>query len=248
MKKESDDRKERLEQRRDVVTVLGNQGITISEESIPYEQVEMHNATIKVYEDRAHLASSLLGEVSETTNAESTVYSAKSGNMMFLSDSFSFVYETEREVKTSEDAKNIAKDIADKLKISHSGGEISVRAAAGGYRVFIPQVFDGMQIFGGEVELKISPEGNVLGSGRFIGSGKPVETSGRTMDVSALLLEFADEMSGLGIEKTEITKLGYGYMPQSPAGGRVYLVPTLEISTTSGVFYISMSDGSLMTM
>ena len=66
------------------------------------------------------------------------------------------------------------------------------------------------------------------------------------MDVSALLLEFADELSTLGIERTKITKLDYGYVPQTPAGGRVFLTPTLEISTTSGVFYISMSDGSLL--
>ncbi len=246
MKKESDDRKASLELRSDVVAVLGRQGIIIAEESIPYDQVDMNAATIRLFEDNAALASSLLGEVTETENAENTVYSSASGNIMFSSDSFSFACEANREVNTPDEAMNIAKDIASKLKISYSGGEITVNATAGGYKAKIPQIFNGVKILRGDIELNISTTGNILGSGKFIGSGNLAETESKTMSVSALLFEFADSVSELEKERIEITKLDYGYTARTPAGGRVFLVPTLEVSTDAGVFYIDMSDGTMV--
>lgn len=246
IKKESDDRKARLELRHDVVTVLARQGIIISDESIPYEQVEMHNATIRVFEDNAALASSLLGDVTESATAENTVYSSSNGNIMFSSDSFSFACTADREVNTPDDARAVAKDVASRLKISHSDAEIVVNATAGGYKAKIPQIFDGVKILRGEIELNISTTGNVLGSGKFIGSGRLAETEGKTMEVSALLFEFADSASELQKEQIKITKLDYGYTARTPAGGRVFLVPTLEISTDAGVFCIDMSDGTVL--
>ncbi len=246
MKKESDDRADRLELRSEVVNVLARQGVSVSEENIPYEKVELGHASIRLPEDNASLASAVLGEVQETVYAENTVYSAENGNMMFSSDSFSIVCETGADIKSAEEAKALAKEIAGKLCLSHSGGEISTEVVAGGYKVRIPQIFGGVRIFGADVEFNISSSGNVIGNGRFIGVGRLIRAEGDTMEISALLLEVADEIKGLGKENVEISKLDYGYMPRTPAGGRVYLVPTLEISTTSGVFYINMSDGSMV--
>lgn len=245
MKKESDDRNDRLEQRREVVAVLARQGISVSEESIPYEKVELSHASVRLPEDNASLASAVLGEAQETVYAENTVYSAGNGNMMFSSDSFSIVCEMGADVRSVEDAKTFAKDIADKLGLSYSGGEISTSAVAGGYKVRIPQVFGGVRVFGADVEFNISTSGNILANGRFIGQGKLIRSDGDTMEVPALLLEFADEIKESGKDKVEITGLDYGYIPRTPAGGRVYLVPTLEISTLSGRYYINMSDGSM---
>ena len=245
MKKESDDRDDRLEQRREVVAVLARQGIFVSEESVPYEKVEISHASVRLPEDKGALASAVLGEVQETVYAENTVYSAENGNMMFSGESFSIVCETGEDVRSVEDAKAFAEDIADKLCLSHSGGEISTEIVAGGYKVRIPQILGGVRIFGADVEFNISGSGNVLANGRFIGQGKLIRSDGDTMEVPALLLEFADEIKESGKEKVEITGLDYGYMPRTPAGGRVYLVPTLEISTPSGGYYINMSDGSM---
>ena len=246
MKKESDDRADRLELRREVISVLARQGVFVSEESVPYEKVELRHASIKLPEDNAALAAAVFGEVQETVHPENTVYSSENGNMMFSSDSFSIVCETGKDVKNVSEAKSLAKDIADKLRISYSDGDITVAAIAGGYEVEIPQVFGSVRIFEADVKFNISSSGNVLANGKFIGTGRLARVGGDTMELSALLLEFADEIGQTVKEKVEITGLDYGYTPRTPAGGRVYLVPTLEISTASRVFYLDMSDGKII--
>ncbi len=245
MMKENEAKKDALALQSEVVSVLLEQGISVSAESIPSEQVKIHHATVRVSENMGDAAASLLGETEETLEAERTVYTSPSGNMMFSSDSFSLVYETGKTVKTSEEAKLLAKDIAGKLGISHTGSEISVVSAQGGYNVTIPQVFGGVRVFGADIELKISDSGSVLGNGRFIGTGRLTRAEGKTMRVSALLLEFADDIKKEKEEKINISHIQYGYTAKNPAGGSVYLVPTLEISTDAGAFYVNMSDGAL---
>ncbi len=246
MMKENEAKKDGLQLQSEVIEVLRNQGISVSEETIPSEQVEIRHATVKVSEDTASLAKALLGEVEETVEQGRTVYSGALGNMMFSSESFSVVYEDGSAVNTSEEAKSLAKSIAGKLDLSTSGNKISVESAQGGYDVTIPQVFGGVRVFGADVELKISSSGSVLGKGSFIGAGQLIRAEGKTMKVSALLLEFADEIKKAGIEKITVKEIQYGYLPKKPAGGSVYLLPTLEISTDSGVFYVDMSDGELL--
>lgn len=246
MKKESDDRADRLELRREVISVLERQGISVSEENVPYEKIELRHASIKLPEDNAVLATAVLGEVQETVSSENTVYSSENGNMMFSNDSFSIVSETGKEIKNAEEAKALAKDIADKLRILYNDADITAVSAAGGYEVEIPQVFGSVRAFDAEIKFNISNSGNVLVNGKFIGKGRLVRVGGDTMEISALLLEFADEIRQTVKDKVEITGLDYGYTPRTPAGGRVYLVPTLEISTDAGVFYLDMSDGKII--
>ena len=248
MMKENEAKQDSLALQSEVVSVLLEQGISVSAEKIPSEQVKIRHATINVAENVGDIAASLLGETEETIEEERTVYSSQSGNMMFSNDSFSLVYETGRTVKTSEDAKLLAKDIAGRLGIANAGSGITVASAQGGYNVTIPQVFGGVSIFGADIELKISESGSVLGNGRFIGSGRLTRAEGKTMRASALLLEFADDIKKEKDEKINITDIRYGYTAKNPAGGSVYLVPTLEISTDAGDFYVNMADGALFNL
>ena len=243
MMKENEAKEDALALQGEVVSVLREQGITVSPENIPSEQVKIRHATVKVSEN---IAADLLDEAQEAIEENRTVYSSPSGNVMLSSDSFSIVYETGKTVKTSEEAKLLAKEIAGKMNISHMGGEILATSSQGGYNVIIPQVFGGVRIFGADVELNISKEGSILGNGRFIGSGRLTRAEGKTMTVASLLLEFADEIKKEKDEKINISNILCGYTAKNPAGGSVYLVPTLKISTDAGKFYVNMSDGSLI--
>ena len=246
MTKENEAKEDALALQEEVVSVLLEQGIQVSRESIPSEQVKIRHATLNISENTEDIAKKLLGEAEKTIETERTAYSSPAGNLMFSSDSFSVVYEAGKAVKTSEEAKNLAREIAGKMNISHMGSEIQVTPAQGGYNAIIPQVFGGVRIFGADIELNISETGSVLGNGRFIGAGRLTRAEGKTMTVASLLLEFADEIKREKEEKINISDIRCGYTAKNPAGGSVYLVPTLEISSDAGKFYVNMSDGALI--
>jgi len=243
MAKENESRKDMIRLRDEVVSVLSGQGISVSEDVVPVEEVKIRHATVKVSEDTKKLAEKLFGEADETVNADMTVYSAENGNIMFAGDAFSFVYEAGEMIMSREEAVYFAKSIAGKLGISHSGAEITAEPTVGGYIVKIPQVFGGVPLFGADIELNISNSGNILGNGKFIAKGRLIRAEGKTMSTPSLLLEFADEARKAADGAVKIVGLRYGYTAKAPAGGSVYLMPTLEIRTDSGSFYVNMSDG-----
>ncbi len=244
MMKENEDREEKMRLRTEVCNVLAAQEIVIDEEKIPEDSLKIRHATIRVREDRKNIAEALLGDVTETTGQDNVVYSGKDGNIMFLNDSFSLVYESGREIRTEDEAISLAGKIASKLGMAAPEKEFSCTASEGGYAISIPQIFGGVDVFGANVELKISSAGNVLGNGKFIGKGRLIRAEGETLKVSAILLDFADSLKDMGKESVYISEIEYGYTPKHPAAGVVYLVPTLKLLTDNGVFYVNMSDGS----
>ena len=248
MVKENESREEKARLRSEVCKVIEQQGITVEEDSIPDDSLEIRHATVKVQEDTAALAKVIFGEVTETAGQDNVVYSGNNGNIMFFDDSFSLVYESGSEIRGEEDAVLLAADLASKLCFETDEKEFRAEVSDGGYSVIIPQIFSGMKIFGAEVELKISSSGSVLGNGRFIGHGRLLRAEGETLEVSALLLDFADIIKGMGKDNTKILQIEYGYFAKHNTAGAAYLVPTLKVMTDAGDFHINMEDGSLIQL
>lgn len=248
MVKENENREEKARLRAEVCKVIAQQGITVKEESIPDDSVEIGHATVKVPEDTAALAEALFGEVTETAGQDNVAYSGKNGNIMFFGDSFSLVYESGSEIRGEEDAVLLASDLAAKLGFETEKKEFRTEASDGGYSISLPQIFSGMKLFGSEFELRISSSGSVIGNGRFIGRGRLLRAEGETLEISALLLDFADIVKAIGKEKINISQIECGYFAKHRTAGAVYLAPALKVITDDEVFHINMEDGSLVSL
>ena len=244
--RENDARQEELAIRENVSAILKNQGINVEAAKIPLNSLKIRNCTIKSAEDTEKIASRLLPDMTLSSGGDSIVYSGKFGNIMFLKESFSLVYEAEKSVTNADDAKDIANLIASKLGVSTSRTGFEVSGGESGYAVKIPQIFAGVRIFGSDIELNISGGGNVIGSGKFIGQGKLRRADGEGLLTSALMIKFADAVRGKALGELTILEISPGYVAKAPVGGIVSLVPTLMINTDKGKFYINMTDGEII--
>ncbi|MBQ4544667.1 MAG: hypothetical protein II996_03750 [Oscillospiraceae bacterium] len=236
-------RRDELEVRRQVCDILKAQGITVPQESVPLDSVTITPAVIRKSADDAKIAQSLFGEVSRSENGESVAYSGEGGNIMFSKNSFSLVYESEREIGSPEDARSLAKRIVSKLAFSADSRNFEVTEEDGGYKLTVPRVFSGVRVFNCAAEFKISSGGSVIAYGKHIGAGKLSLVKGNVINTSALMLSFADAMRERGKTPVTVHAIELGYMAELTAPGVVSLEPMLEISTDSGVFYINMQTG-----
>ncbi len=244
--RENEARRDELTLRENIVTILNNQGVEVENSVLPQDSMEIRPSTIAVQTSAEKVAARLFGEIEVSSQGESTVYSSGRGNIMFLRDSFSLVYEYGEEVADEAAARSVAEEVASKLSVSTSSDAFEISDVESGYTVRIPQVFSGVRIFGSDVEIKISKSGSVIGSGKFIGSGRLKPTQGKTFPASALMVKFAQGVRLRGIDRLKITKINYGYIANTPTRGVAPLVPILDIETDKGSFYVNMTDGSFV--
>ncbi len=243
--RENEVRSDETAVRSDLCKILSAQGISVSEDTIPPDSVEIRPATRENIHDFQKTAERLFGSVVENTGEEGTAYVGDGGNVMFSKDTFSLVYESGEEVSGSQDAKNLARRLASKLRVSTASYDFICETKDGGYVVYIPQVFSGVHVFDCDIEMRISSGGNVLAHGKFLGKGKTSESSGEVIATSALMLSFADAVKVQGHDKLSISEITYGYGSKPLTSGVLSLAPTLEIKTSEGIFYVDMQTGKL---
>ncbi|MBR5542754.1 MAG: hypothetical protein IKU65_01485 [Oscillospiraceae bacterium] len=242
--RENEARGDELTLRHEVSEILSLQGIEVEENIIPLDSVKILFATVKARNDAEKLALRLFGEVKETSDGEGTVYSGAGGNIMFLKEAFSLVYESGKSVQTPDDARALAEEIARKLSVSTSRNLIEVSGGEGSYAVKIPQVFSGVRTFASDIELNISSSGSIIGSGKFIGRGRLIRAEGEVLPTSSLMIKFADVVKKQNIQSIKILEIDPGYIARTPVSGVVMLTPTLCLRTDAGVFYMNMTDGA----
>lgn len=244
--RENDERRDELMLRENIVTILNNQGVELESSVLPQDSMEIRPSTVAVLTDTQKAATRIFGEIEVASQGESTVYSSERGNIMFLRDSFSLVYELGEEVADEEAAMAAAEDVAHKLSVSTSSDAFEISTSESGYTVRIPQIFSGVRIFGSDIEIKISKSGSVIGSGKFIGRGSLKPAQGKTFPISALMVKFAEGVRLRGIDRLKIEKINHGYIANTPARGVAPLVPILDIETDKGSFYVNITDGSFV--
>lgn len=243
--RENEVRRDEVSVRSDLCRILSAQGISVSEDIIPSDSLEIRPATRENTHDFQKTAERLFGSVVENTGGEGTAFVGDGGNVMFSKDTFSLVYESGEELSDSQDAKNLAARIASKLHVSTASYDFESETKDGGYVVYIPQVFSGVHVFDCDIEMRISSGGNVLAHGKFLGKGKASESEGEVIATSALMLSFADEVNERGYGELSISEIAYGYVSKPLTSGVLSLAPTLEIKTSEGVFYVDMQTGKL---
>lgn len=244
--REEEARKDEIALRDNVCNILNNQGIKLEAKDLPSDSMEIRPGTVKSVSDTEDIAKRLFGEVSILSSDQNTVYTGQVGNIMFLRDSFSLVYELGEEVADEETALSFAESIAKKLNVTTSREKYSLVSGESGYTINIPQIFSGVRIFGSDIEIKISKSGSVIGSGKFIGHGRLGYTEGKTYPISSLMIRFAEGAPKDGETALAVKKIEYGYIAGTPVGGVVALTPVLDIETDKGSFYVNMTDGSFV--
>lgn len=244
--RENDERKEMEERRESVCAVLSKSQISVKPEVVPLDSVKIKPATVMTNAKKEAVAKRLFGEITVKTEPSETVYSGNGGNIMFKNDSFSLIYESGKAVSSAEEAKALAYEISKKLSVTTSLDMITSYATDSGYTVKVTQNSGSAPIFDADIDFRISSTGNVLGNGTFIACGAPRSASGEMMMVSSVLFEFADEVKKLGRKKINIVESEYGYYTKICSGDIAHLTPAIKLVTDAGIFYMSMSDGSLI--
>ncbi len=234
------------ELRENACQVLEKSGISVKCEAVPLDSVKIRSATVRTNRQKEKIARALFGEIEAKSDAAEDVYSGNGGNIMFRQDSFSFVCSSGKEILSLDDAKSLAYEIAKKLTVRVSPDDLIAYSTNGGFTVKIPQLSGNAHIFDADIELNISSSGNVLGNGKFIANDSPGAANGETMNISALLFEFADEIKAMGKERLNIVSVEYGYCSRNSSVDAAYLTPAIKFVTDSGIFYMSMSDASLI--
>lgn len=243
--RENEVRSDEMTVRSDLCKILSAQGISVSEDTIPSDSVEIRPATRTSNHDFEKTARRLFGDVAENTGGEGTAYVGDGGNVMFAKDTFSLVYESGEAVSSAQDAKNLAGKLASKLDVSTAPRDFICEIQDGGYVVYVPQVFSGVHVFDCDIELRISSGGSVLAHGKFLGKGKMSESSGAVIGTSALMLSFADGIKERGYDELSVSEITHGYVSKSLTAGVISLSPTLEIKTSEGAFYVDMQTGEM---
>lgn len=240
-------RRDELAARSDICSILAAQNIEVDEKLIPLDSVTIRPAVLENKgPDTKKIASSILGDVSESETEEGTVYTGKTGNILFLQNSFSLVYSAGRDIKTSEEAAGLARQLSKRLGLSADLRKISCEGESGGFSVKIPQVFDGMHVFNYDVPAKISEDGSVIAYGRIARRGTLTYTEERVLSSSSLMLEFADAIKDSRKEKLRITDIEYGYAATISTPNIISLTPVMRIAADTEMFYINAGTGEIM--
>ena len=226
--------------RTEVCKVLEKQGINVSKSIIPLDSMEFDPATTGISEKKRGNIEGLLGNVRESVNDEYTTFSGERGTFMFSKDSFSLVYESGKQIFGSENAKSLAKEIISALSVKTKEEEIICKKDDGGYKVIIPQIFSGIELFDCDVEIKISESGSVIASGSYICDGVINTYSDKILPASAVMLAFADAVKANGFTEVNVSDIRIGYMAKASDNKRLSLAPTLGIETDCGLFLVDM--------
>lgn len=233
-------KKEEHALRVEVCDVLRNMGISVSEDMIPKDSMGVSPAIISLHSIGRKDAERLLGNVTESTSEDSTTFSGEKGTLMITKDSFSIVYESGRQVLGTEKAKTLAREIATALSVEAEEKNFVCKKDDGGYIVTIRQIFSDAELFDCDVEMKISENGSVIVSGKYICEGEITTYSGDVLSASAVMLAFADEVKKQGLRDVNVESINMGYAPKVSDGERLSLAPTLGIRTNHGMFLVDM--------
>ena len=231
---------EELTLRNEVCRVLRKQGISVDEEMIPKDSMEILPATIGVFGDCREIATKLLGKVSESFEAEYTTYSGEKGTFMFAKDSFSLVYESGKQILSEEKAKELAAEIAAALPIKTSEKGPECTKKDGSFVIKFSQIFSGMELFDCDVEIKISESGSVIAHGNYLCEGEISTYSDDVRPPSAIMLAFADAVKGQNLSDVTVEDISIGYTAKASDRERLSLAPTLGIRTNCGMFLVDM--------
>ena len=236
-------RRDEMILRADVCNILSAQGISVDEQILPLDSMGIRPAVLQRKTDMQKAAVSFFGKVTEEKSGENIIYSGEGGSIMFSDDAFSLVYESGESVNSEEEAKALAKAVAGSFGVTKGIREYSCRSDEGGYSIGISQMFSGVPVFDCGIEVKVSPSGSVIASGKFIGKGVRVPVDGEVIKTSALMLAFADGAKKEALLPLKILSVTLGYISEMPAAGRVPMSPTLRVTTDKGVFYVDMQSG-----
>ncbi len=240
-------RRDELVTRSDVCSILSAQNIEVDETLIPLDSVTIRPAVLENKGlDAKKIASSILGDVFESETDEGNVYTGKAGNALFSQNSFSLVYSAGRDIKDSEEAERLARQLSKRLGLSADFGKLSCEQESGGFSVKIPQSFDGMHVFNYDVLAKISEDGNVIAYGKIARGGAITYTEGRVLASSSLMLEFADAIKDSRKETLKITGIEYGYAATISTPNIISLTPVMRLASDTETFYINAETGEIM--
>ncbi len=240
-------RRDEIALRADVCDILSAQGIDVARELVPLDSVGIRPAVLQRKTDTQKTAVSFFGKVTEEKNEENITYSGQGGSVMFSDDAFSLVYESGKSVDNEDEAKVLAKAVAESFAVTGGMSDYISRSDESGYSIGISQMFSGVPVFDCGIEVKISKSGSVIASGKFIGKGVRVPTDGEVMKTSALMLSFADGAVKEALCPLMVSSVTLGYISKAPAAGRVSMSPTLCVTTDKGVFYVDMQSGKFVS-
>ena len=244
--KENEARNDEMMLKEDITGILSGRGISVSPEMIPSDSIVLSSVIVKKESGVKLVAERLFGDVSETIDEKNTIYSSEKGNIMFSGDSFSLVFESEREIDSAESAERLAETIARKLSVPTARSEFETEKSSGNWVVRVPQMQSGLRVFDCFIEFKIFPNGSVMAHGKFIGKGSVQKLRRDMKRTSAILLDFADEMEKRNEDFVVIKKISLGYASVSRSAEITILMPAIEIETGGGVFCISMENGKII--
>lgn len=243
--RENETRNDELTLRSDVAGILAAQGISVEDELIPLDSVQISAAVLPDIESRSALAEKVFGEVSESVGAGSTTYLGEDGNIMFSKESFSLVYESGNGVENETMALELAESVAKKLSVSAERKLFTCRDIDGGYVIEVPQVFSGITVFDGAIEFRISDSGSVIAHGKFVGCSGFESADGKGRRTSSLMLDFADAIREEGHDEVTVEAIELGYSSKYRSDGAISLNPMVRITADCGTYGVDVSNGAV---
>lgn len=232
----------RRQNRLEAIAFLRQQGIELSEELVPKQEVSLPQVVVRNREQERRVAQTLLGKEiqEEIPGGEVYRYIGPRGVIQFHGNGMFFA---ELNPEAFPISKGIDTACLEVLKaLSFEGEPVLWEEQKGTFR----QLWNGMPLFQQQVTLYWNENGITQLAGGSRLNGTPVPDYSRTsLGVATALVSFSNGLEQLGDVCSQIQAIVPGYDSTMSLSGTTQLTPVWRVEMETGVYQLDLVNGLL---